>query len=225
MQCLYTERFASTIYLTIRSNRALDINDQAAGSKEAHLYDHMNPALKGGILLSKSRSTEASKSIVLSVLASMNKALDNLTTPSGDLQPRQHNMIAEAMAQFDFWKRQIIEEMFNDTNIGLQLEQQNIFCGAIIIGNLPHVGDLLTTESPVSPQVNLESPFFGRPLQIATAWGRYEIVTYLLERGADPHSIGGVQDATVRRPTPVYRLTQCYAQTYGNMAAINVPFL
>ena len=42
--------------------------------------------------------------------------------------------------------------------------------------------------------VNKESPYFGRPLHLATAWGRLDIVQYLLDSGADPRLLSGSLD-------------------------------
>lgn len=67
---------------------------------------------------------------------------------------------------------------------------QNVFCGAIVVGNLDVARNLLEDQHPESVDVNTKSPFLGRPLQLAAAWGHEAVVVYLLDRGADPHAPG-----------------------------------
>jgi hypothetical protein len=66
---------------------------------------------------------------------------------------------------------------------------QNAFSGAIVLRNLALVQELLENQQFGPVDVNTESFFFGRPLQLAAAWGHLEIVTYLLHHGADPRAL------------------------------------
>ena len=69
-----------------------------------------------------------------------------------------------------------------------KMKAQNLLCGAIVAGDLVLVQSLLRgSQSPTTVVVNKESPYFGRPLHLAAAWGHLEIVQYLLDSGADPH--------------------------------------
>lgn len=65
---------------------------------------------------------------------------------------------------------------------------QNVLSGAIIIGNLQLVEYLLNVET-TRADINGETPFFGKPLHIAAAWGHADIVEYLLDKGADIRAI------------------------------------
>jgi len=153
----------------------------------------MPQSLKGKILLVKSRSQEAAKDKILSVIASVNRALDDLTQPNEERRIEQHQMIAEAAAAAPLDRNYVIMINERKQEFDMKMEAQNVLSGAIIIGNLPLVMSLLTRDSPVLADVNTESPYFGRPLQLAAAWGHLQIVRYLLDCGADPHDaeIGG----------------------------------
>lgn len=146
----------------------------------------MPHSLKGKVLLSKSYRQDTTKDKVPSVLASVNRALDNLIQMDEKQRTEQHIMISEAIAFLD--RVGIIKIIQRNLEDDAKMEPQNVLSGAIIIGNLPLVKSLLSEDSTVLPNVNTESLYFGRPLQLAAAWDRLEIVRYLLDCGADPYA-------------------------------------
>ncbi|PGH15215.1 hypothetical protein AJ79_02580 [Helicocarpus griseus UAMH5409] len=81
----------------------------------------------------------------------------------------------------------------DDTEFDQEIQGLNILCGAVVIGDLPLVKSLLETQSTCAKQaaINDESPYFGRPLQLAACWGHIEIVKYLLDNGSNPQLVTG----------------------------------
>ena len=66
---------------------------------------------------------------------------------------------------------------------GVDDKRQTLLGAAVITGNLSMVRDLL---EDTSIDVNYESPFFGRPLQLAARWVHITVLEFLLAHGADP---------------------------------------
>ncbi|KAI9668110.1 MAG: hypothetical protein M1821_000930 [Bathelium mastoideum] len=177
-----SKAFDSAVVHAICNSQIIDINDPATPD----LNRCMSPPLKGRILLSKSRSDEATGDKVLFVIASVNRALDDLTQPTEGEQVKQHQIIAESAShQYPGYSWQI-EGGIED--IDEKVEVQNVFSGAIALGAMPLVKTLLWDRASPLPDVNRESPYFGRPLQIAASWGHVGIVRYLIACGADPRA-------------------------------------
>jgi hypothetical protein len=138
----------------------------------------MTDQLRGKIFLAKSRLAAAkNKYTYLSVIASVNQALDILTgETSTKVLRHRHESVAQAV------------NIVQDLPLDSRMEAQNNLSGAIIIGDLHLVKILLAADesSPALADVNTNTPYFGRPLIIAATWGHAEIVSYLLDRGARP---------------------------------------
>ncbi|KAF8538048.1 ankyrin repeat-containing domain protein [Trichophaea hybrida] len=67
---------------------------------------------------------------------------------------------------------------------------QIAFSAAIIHGNIPEIHTLLAKGADVNYNVN--HTYFSRPLQLATAQGRLDVVQILLDHGVDVHALAGV---------------------------------
>ncbi len=115
----------------------------------------------------KSQFQERNKDSVLSVVATVNQALDDLAHPTEPRRLEQHQMVAEAVALLyaQSYLHRVHKPPLEYTNesrdIDAQLLAQNIFCGAIITGNLALVESLLQDTSSATVDVNTESPYFG----------------------------------------------------------------
>jgi len=72
-----------------------------------------------------------------------------------------------------------------------KVQARNLISGAIVIGDFPLAQSLM---GKISVNVNRVNLYFGRPLHTAAAWGRIEIVRYLLDHGADPNRSTGPQE-------------------------------
>ncbi|EFE41790.1 F-box domain and ankyrin repeat protein [Trichophyton verrucosum HKI 0517] len=192
-------RFNNTIIFAICERQIVDILDPAVG-----VLAFMTSPLLGRILLTKSRSTAAINIAALHVLSSVNQGLDELTQPMGYTRLQRHLMIGEAIAAN--LKNATIKSTYEGVNLGhhrllcssMIAENHspqdsvfasidriyNLFCGAIITGNIS-----LVQSMAASVDVNALNVFFGRPLGLAAVWGHLDIVRYLLDHGADPHII------------------------------------
>lgn len=173
------ESFDSLILRTIIDNQVIDIYDPATPD----LAEHMPPSLKREILLKKSRLRERPQAKCLFVIASVNEALDRLTHPDEERREEQHLMVAEAVACMD-----PITRWNGNKDIDAEMKAQNLLSGAIVLGDLRLVKQLLEEQSPGLYRVKSESPYFGWPLHLAAAWGHLEIVRHLLDCGADPRT-------------------------------------
>ncbi|ODM15174.1 hypothetical protein SI65_09413 [Aspergillus cristatus] len=181
-------RFNSAIWFAICTRQVIDIKDPAIPG----LYLYMPTSLKGRILLSKSYSQEAIKEDkALFVIASTNQALDSLTQPNEQRRFEQHRMISEAVAAIGSYEISWLDRNGQEVSTE-EVQTHNLISGAIVIGNLPLVQSLMGKIS-VNANVNRENPYFGRPLHTAAAWGRIEIVQYLLDHGADLNRFTGAQ--------------------------------
>ncbi|KAK2782135.1 hypothetical protein FQN52_001069 [Onygenales sp. PD_12] len=175
---LYQICIAKVIDLRLRSNRQ-------------SLF-RIPPSVIGRIILANSRSCPEKEQVFMAV-ARVNRELDSRTQHASEEQRmKRHEMIAEAVAQ-SIPPIEIIAQgrQFGFTPGGVLAEKtrrQNIISGAIIIGDLPLVKSLFAewADGPVSTN---KKSYFGKPLHIAAAWGRLEIVQYLLDNGADPERI------------------------------------
>ncbi|KAK2795901.1 hypothetical protein FQN50_009679 [Emmonsiellopsis sp. PD_5] len=157
------------------------------------------PSVLARIILASSRSCPEKEQVFMAV-ARVNRELDSRTQPaSKEQRMKQHEMIAEAAARTIAPETIIVQRgrPWAATPGGILAEKtrrQNIISGAIIIGDLPLVKSLYA-EWPDGPVgTNRRSAYFGKPLHIAAAWGRLEIVQYLLDNGADPQRISAPHD-------------------------------
>lgn len=163
------------------------------------------PSLKARIFLARAHPT--ANCAILVNLAAINSSLDLLIEPSGgtddDARSRRHLLVAEAVA-IKFPKvlvnRNSGSEQFKGyyypcfTPVGDEFlrgtergnEAADILCGAIVLGDLGLVKPLLEKGDA---EVNEEAPHFGRPLQVAAAWGHADIVQHLLDQGADARAV------------------------------------
>ncbi|KAI9712381.1 MAG: hypothetical protein M1820_001594 [Bogoriella megaspora] len=181
--------FNSAILHAICHSEVLSIDDCAT----PYLARRMAPTLKGRILLTRLRSKDVRNSTLLHVLATVNRALDNATKPESQEQRiKQHQMIAEAVALKHRDQTSQTQNQFR--HIDAKVQAQNVFSGAIVLGNLQLVKELLQLRSPELVDENVENPYFGRPLQIAATWGHLQIVEYLLACGANPRVCDDDQD-------------------------------
>lgn len=152
--------------------------------------------LKARALLawSKRNETNARKDESLSFMADVLDILDELigTAASEDELEQRHLMIAEAVA-FQYFgggrKAELIGHVSTDA---LSFQKHSLLCGAIVLGNLPLVQNLLTDTADID--VNAENSLFGLPLHLAGSWGHITIVQYLIASGADPRKLSHDQE-------------------------------
>ncbi|CAJ2508181.1 Uu.00g093670.m01.CDS01 [Anthostomella pinea] len=167
------ECIQSAIVTAICDTRVVDYDDPATPD----LAFHLSPPLLAKILVTQIQSVQRDKNPVLSVIGGLDEALD--------IQTSQHRKIAEAVYSVQPSNlRRAMDRKSLKTNEAMKA--QNYLSGAIVLGDLFGVGGFLGNSTALVTDVNGESPLFGRPLQIAAAWGRLKIVRYLLDRGADP---------------------------------------
>ena len=176
----------------ICTGQVVDIKDPAIPG----LYSWVPTSLKGRILLAQSCSEEAiSKDKAITVIAQVNQSLNQLTRLGDEhwqLEQCQQ-MVSEAVAHLDGYKLARLNKY--GPEIDDEMKAQNLLCGAIVTGDLVLVQYLLReSQLPTTVVVNKESPYFGRPLHLATAWGHLDIVQYLLNSGADPCLLSGSLD-------------------------------
>jgi hypothetical protein len=103
--------------------------------------------------------------------------------------------ICEAAADYLCWKPDHTIDLVWTANTqwnagpedSASLNKQNMLSVAIITGDVPLVQQLLRPESDI--QVNFESPYFGRPLNLAARWGHMEILRFLLRRNANTQAL------------------------------------
>jgi hypothetical protein len=188
--------FDSAIMSAIFSNRVIDIRDQALVP-----FIHRFPApFLGKILLKMSYSLSSYQGNALetlSVIADVNRALDDLMRTADLEREWRHHRIAEAVAQYWISVRRRSPIMTE------ALREQNLLSGAIVVGNVELVLSLLGDGDghETLANVHAESPYFGTPIQLAITWGYFEIVQYLLACSAIPD--GALMESTIRR----YRLS------------------
>ncbi|KAI0106704.1 hypothetical protein F4814DRAFT_68218 [Daldinia grandis] len=170
--------FNSEILFAICNTQVVDIDDLAT----LCVSWTMPPSLKARILLHRSRSGKGNQDSYVTTIASVNKAIDLLIqhqTEEG--QKKQHQIIAEAICTMHPYS---IRRWQRAVKIKINMEAQNILSAAIVLGNLPLVKSLLEAPDTLA-KVNDETPYFGRPLQLAAVWGHLHIFRYLIDRGAD----------------------------------------
>jgi len=171
--------FNNAILEAICVSQVVDMYDPATPGLEYR----MNPTLRGKIFAIKSRSTEATGTSHLSVIANVNRTLDKLVGEADeDTMKRRHELVAETVGSVytvSQWKK---------GPFAPNLDAQNLLSGAIVIGSLPLVKELLESNelSPALADVNGDTPYFGRPLTVAATWGHIKIIQYLLDCGARP---------------------------------------
>ncbi|CAJ2508471.1 Uu.00g134970.m01.CDS01 [Anthostomella pinea] len=188
---LVNQSFNAAVWSAICNGHVVDIDDPAT----PHLSLQMPLELKARILLSRSRS--ATKNKVVHVIQTVNRQFGLVTEPGEDHQCAPSLLIAEAAAhKYPGKPRQIRGDI---KDIDAKMEAQNRLSGLIVLGDLARAMALLQDTSPALADVNAESPYFGRPLQIAAAWGHRDIVHYLLDHGVDPH-VGGYAEDNIWDP-------------------------
>jgi ankyrin repeat protein len=167
--------FNTAILEAICVSQVVDIFDPAT----PYLVNAMGSTLRGKIFAVKSLSTEATTKSYLSIIASVNHTLDRFVGETDEeTTKRRHESVAQTVAP---WGKE-------PGDPSLEAGAQNLLSGAIVIGNLPLVKELLESNesSPALADVNGSSPYFRRPLTLAAAWGHLEITQYLLDCGARP---------------------------------------
>lgn len=174
--------------------------------------------LLGRILLTKSRSKAATRIVALHVIATVNRELDKLTGCTEQHRPEQHLKISTAIAAYPvgvfglyeefekFFVQQAHSLPWEESRIGhLSVDRtlipatmdrgHTIFCGAIVLGNLSLVKSMAS-----SVDINTVNYFFGQPLGLASIWGYYDIMQYLLDQGANPHWVAKRRDIVPSYP-------------------------
>lgn len=171
--------FNAAILEAICVSQIVDIYDPAT----PNLVRSMGPTLRGKVFVVKSHSAEVTSKSHLSVIANVNLKLDTLTGETDEETTKcRHESIAQAVGivhSVSQWGKEPVDA---------KLEAQNLLSGAIIIGDLSLVKSLLASgeSSPTLADVNGATPYFGRPLTLAAAWGHLEIVRFLLDCDARP---------------------------------------
>ncbi|KAG5950935.1 hypothetical protein E4U53_004147 [Claviceps sorghi] len=137
--------------------------------------------LAAKIMLVKSRSNLDVTQDFLVVINNVNQRLDALTGEKNDVIREKRHLAVAAMIVSTHRFRYTTGQVYDPT-----WDAQNLFCGAIVIGDLPLVKTLLEERQTSNPpvEVNVTTPYFHKPLSIAARLGRLKIVRYLLEKGA-----------------------------------------
>ncbi|KAI2769020.1 ankyrin [Daldinia loculata] len=177
---LVNKAFNSEILFAICNKQVIDIDDLAT----PWVSSRITPSIKAQIFLYRSRSGKGKQDSYVTTITNVNKAIDLLTQQTEEGRDKQHQIIAEAICTMH---PHSIEHWQSTININTHIEAQNILSGAIVLGNLPLVESLLEAPNTLA-RVNFETPYFGRPLQLAAVWGHLHIVRYLIHRGADPRA-------------------------------------
>ncbi|TPX18803.1 uncharacterized protein E0L32_011482 [Thyridium curvatum] len=177
--------FDAAIVRAISVGQPIDPHDP----RTPDLWRSMDATLRGRIALFRSIDADPSKSSQFSVIADINQTLDALTEEAHkQIRQSQHEAVAKAVSQAcarSLWAAKIRP----DDQLNEKLKAQNRLSGAIVIGRLDIVKSMLSPASPAPStlaEVNGASPYLGRPLILAAAWGHLDIVQYLLDRGARP---------------------------------------
>ncbi|KLU87240.1 hypothetical protein MAPG_06241 [Magnaporthiopsis poae ATCC 64411] len=173
-------------------------------------------------------------------MAARTRTLDLLIDPSGvsddDARRHRHLLVAEAVVikfpevlinrsrgceQFEWYCHSGSASMGDGFLRGTERgnEAADILCGAIVLGDLGLVRSLLEKGEA---QVNEEAPHFGRPLQVAAAWGHADIVQHLLDHGADARATHCDVDAEPRDWTE-WREYDNYASAQCQRGYVNKP--
>ncbi|KAL8401363.1 hypothetical protein RB596_008242 [Gaeumannomyces avenae] len=175
--------------------RAVEYDDDAL----VEMYHRLPHHLKANIFLASLPLCPCDA--VLSGLAATIEALDRLTVDAppptaGEVdrygKPMHHIHLAEAVASW-LPKHKVNRDRGGHAEdlVDEQAAAQNILCGAIVLGAHELVESLLDAGEEVTPSsgrrvlalAHTESPLFGRPLQVAAAWGRTRALDLLLDWG------------------------------------------
>ncbi|RDL31973.1 uncharacterized protein BP5553_09375 [Venustampulla echinocandica] len=117
------------------------------------------------------------------------QTLDELSPVSEPERKKRARQIYQAAADYLDWDRDhkfALSWPGNNPRIessDVDEKRQILFGAAVVSGNISTVRNLLE-DAPVD--VNYESPYLGRPLQLAARWGHIVILELLLVHGADP---------------------------------------
>ncbi|KAI1657664.1 ankyrin repeat-containing domain protein [Daldinia decipiens] len=177
---LVNKLFNSEILFAICNKQVIDIDDPAT----PWVSERIHPSIKARIFLHRSLSGKGKQDSYVTTITSVNKAIDLLTQQTEEGRDKQHQIIAEAICTMH---PHSIKRWQSSININTHIEAQNILSGAIVLGNLHLVKSLLDAPNTLAG-VNFETPYFGRPLQLAAVWGHLHIVRYLIGRGANPRA-------------------------------------
>ncbi|KAG6058528.1 hypothetical protein E4U17_007974 [Claviceps sp. LM77 group G4] len=141
----------------------------------------MNPRLRGKIALIKSRSNTDATLDLLVVIDSVNRKLDMMTGDMDEMKrEKRHLAVAESVSSANRTNYSM-EEVYD-----AKWDAQNLFCGAVTVGDLRLVKSLMKERQTSQPstEVDDDTPYFSRPIVIAAGLGYLDIVRYLLKKGA-----------------------------------------
>lgn len=141
------------------------------------------------MILTRSRNEDPEPLELLSTVSRVNRELDKLTNPPEQQRYQQHLQICEAVSfPRIVMPRTTLHEPYDSH---LVPGSADFYWGAIVIGDFQLVHHMVEKFSREELFINVENPRFGRPLQVAAAWGHISIVQYLLNCGADPNEVTG----------------------------------
>ncbi|KAG6008016.1 hypothetical protein E4U43_000230 [Claviceps pusilla] len=175
-----SKAFDAAIMRAICVSPVIDIQTDVRFADD-YFLGHMGQSFLDKIFLGTSRSNKNVKNDVLVAIDNVNRKLDMLTGEMDEMKrEKQHLAVAATISPNSCLSFSIRKEY------DPEWDAQNIFCGAIVIGNLPLVKTLLEEHQALGSPIDMNgvTPYFSRPLVIAAACGHLEIVRYLLEKGA-----------------------------------------
>lgn len=173
------------------------------------IYDQSPPAIKARILLNQSRAYDDGHSDdrldphPLFFLSQINRTIEGLLSDDSSCKSisliKRQLKIAKAFSLYyrPPFRSTHSKDPLDQVNNIAKVRVQHLFSGAIILGDLVLVKKLLLNDDnddllpiPVAEILNVKSPYFGYPLQLAAAWGHIELVDYfLVHGGANPQIV------------------------------------
>ncbi|KAG5983915.1 hypothetical protein E4U55_006698 [Claviceps digitariae] len=171
-----SKAFDAAITRAICVSQVVHINDRCT----PFLSPQIGPSLRGRIALVKSRTNLDVNQDFLVVIDNVNRKLDIMTGVTDEVtREEQHLAIAETVSS--------VKCTGYSTGKGYdsKWDLQNLFCGAVVIGDLSLVKTMLEEQRTSKPPIKLNglTPYFSRPLVIAAGRGWLDIVRYLMEKG------------------------------------------